>query len=169
MEIKRAGKHTDAPNYQVHEIWWICFESARHRHTEVFVQRLPLNPPAKLIPQPKYATAPRMAAGKGVGGGEGCQALLRDRRTTHHDPGWREDGWSRMEASGVWHRLAFSTLHHARCTWLHYFSCLAGNQQWCLRASKTTLWIINAQDLKKITLRIINVFGASFKLSLWNR
>lgn len=69
MEIKRAGKHTDAPNYQVHEIWWICFESARHRHTEVFVQRLPLNPRAKLIPQPKYATAPRMAAGKGVGEG----------------------------------------------------------------------------------------------------
>lgn len=86
---------------------------------------------------------------RGGRGGEGCQALVRDRRTTHHNPGWREDGWSRMEASGLWHRLAFSTLHRARCTWLHYFSSLAGNRQWCLRASKTTWWIINAQDLKK--------------------
>lgn len=105
MEIKRAGKHTDAPNYQVHEIWWICFESARHRHTEVFVQRLPLNPRAKLIPQPKYATAPRMAAGEGVGEGRGGMSSITQRQA-----GLRATTWGGAKTDEAeWKRAACDT------------------------------------------------------------
>lgn len=44
-------------------------EFALNLHTEVFVQRLPLNPRAKPFPQPKYASAPSMAVGEGTRGG----------------------------------------------------------------------------------------------------
>lgn len=76
-------------------------EFALNLHTEVFVQRLPLNPRAKPFPQPKYASAPSMAVGEGVeggwdwrvcGGAGACQALVRERQTTHHNPGWSGDG-----------------------------------------------------------------------------
>lgn len=150
VEIKQDGKHIDAPNYQVREIWWIAFESRRRRRRGVCA--IPLID-SKLILR-LWFTASTVETGEKSK--EGYQTVDGERQP-EVAPRLMEAEWKRATCVCV-------CVTHSQALRLASPSYLsqhtpdyiiasplspAGYQQWCLIASKTTSWIMNARSQNK--------------------